>query len=91
MGAEVSGIDLSAPLSDPLFGEVREALHRHHVLVFRAQTLEPGAFLGFASRFGPPEPHLPDQLHHPQHPDIPLLSKVKENGRTIGFADQEQA
>ena len=52
MGSEVSGIDLSAPLSDHLFAEVREALHRHHVLVFRAQAIEPAAFLGFARRFG---------------------------------------
>ena len=35
MGAEITGVDLSRPLSDRIFDEVRDALHRHHVLVFR--------------------------------------------------------
>jgi len=87
MGAEVSGVDLSRPLSDRIFGEVRDALHRHHVLVFRGQSLEPENFLEFASRFGRPEPHLLDQFHHPEYTDILVLSNVKKDGKPIGLAD----
>jgi len=87
MGAEVSGIDLSKPLSAPVFEEVRGALHRHHVLVFRGQSLRPGVFLDFASRFGPPEPHVLDQFQHPEYPDILILSNVKKDGQPIGLAD----
>jgi taurine dioxygenase len=87
MGAEVSGVDLSGPLPGPAFEEVRQALHRHHVLVFRAQSLQPGSFLDFASRFGPPEPHVLDQFQHPEYPDILILSNVKKDGKPIGLAD----
>ncbi|HKQ26025.1 MAG TPA: TauD/TfdA family dioxygenase [Burkholderiales bacterium] len=87
MGAEITGVDLSHPLSDSIFDEVRGALHRHHVLVFRSQSLEPKNFLEFASRFGSPEPHLLDQFHHSQYTDILVLSNVRKNGKPIGLAD----
>ena len=87
MGAEISGVDLSRPLSDRIFGAVRDALHRHHVLAFRGQSLEPESFLEFANRFGRPEPHVLDQFHHPEYTDILVLSNVKKNGEPIGLAD----
>lgn len=87
MGAVVSGVDLSETLPDSVFEEIREALHRHHVLALRAQILQPGGFLEFARRFGPPEPHLLDQYHHPQHPDILVLSNVVRDGKPLGLAD----
>jgi len=87
MGAEVSGLDLSLPLSDATFGEVREALHRHHVLAFRNQTLDARSFHAFACRFGPPEPHVLDQYHHPENPDILILSNVIRDGKPMGLAD----
>lgn len=87
MGAEVTGMDLSRPLSDADFDTVREALHRHHVLVFRGQRLEPEQFHAFASRFGQPEPHLIDQFHHPRIADILILSNVVRNGVPTGLAD----
>ena len=87
MGAEISGPDLSRPLSDRIFGEVRDALHRHHVLVLRGQSLEPESFLEFANRFGRPEPHVLDQFHHPEYTDILILSNVKKDGKPMGLAD----
>jgi taurine dioxygenase len=87
MGAEISGVDLSRPLSDRISGAVRDALHRHHVLAFRGQSLEPESFLEFANRFGRPEPHVLDQFHHPEYTDILVLSNVKKNGEPIGLAD----
>ncbi len=87
MGADVSGVDLARPLDDATFNEIRYALHRHHVLAFRAQNLQPEAFLAFARRFGPPEPHLLDQFHHPDYPDILILSNVVRDGKPVGLAD----
>lgn len=87
MGAEIEGLDLSLPLDDAGFAEVRELLHRHHVLTFRAQSLTAGQFHAFASRFGPPEPHVLDQYHHPDNPDILVLSNVVKNGKPVGLAD----
>jgi taurine dioxygenase len=87
MGAEITGVDLSRPLSDRIFGEARDALHRFHVLIFRSQSLNPGSFLAFANSFGTPEPHLLDQFHHPEYTDILVLSNVKKDGKPIGLAD----
>jgi taurine dioxygenase len=87
MGAEISGADLSKPLPDGAFGEIREALHRHHVLTFRSQVLDAQRFLAFACRFGPPEPHVLDQYHHPEIPDILILSNVVKDGKPAGLAD----
>jgi len=87
MGAEVAGVDLAQPMADEAFNEVRDALHRHHVLAIRRQDLKPQAFLEFAKRFGPPEPHLLDQYHHPRFPDILMLSNVVRDGKPTGLAD----
>jgi taurine dioxygenase len=69
------------------FREVWDAFFTSQVLVFRSQHFTPSAYLGFARRFGQPEPHVIDQFHHPEHADILILSNVKRNGQPIGLAD----
>jgi taurine dioxygenase len=55
--------------------------------VIRGQKLAARQFLEFARRFGPPEPHVIDQFHHPEHSDILILSNVVKDGRPTGLAD----
>jgi taurine dioxygenase len=57
------------------------------VLVLRGQRLAPAQFLAFARRFGPPEPHVIDQFHHPDFADILILSNVVKDGQPTGLAD----
>ncbi len=52
LGAEVTGIDLSAPLGDGLRDEVLRALDTHLVLFFRGQHITAQEQLAFATRFG---------------------------------------
>lgn len=52
LGAEVSGVDLSAPLDDDTFGEIKRAWLEHLVLFFRDQNLEPDAQKRFGEYFG---------------------------------------
>ncbi len=85
-GAEVFGVNL-ASLSRAQFEEVREGFYRHQVLVARGQKLTATQFLDFARRIGPPEPHVIDQFHHPEHADILILSNVERDGRPTGLAD----
>lgn len=60
VGAEVTGLDLSQPLSHEQFEEVRAAFAAHHVLVFRNQQLTVEGHKRFAQMFG--------TLHvHPYH------------------------
>ena len=86
-GLEASGIDLSKPLSDEAFAEIEDAFFDGQVLAFRRQDLQPLEFLSFARRFGPPEPHVIDQFHHPDDPNILILSNVEIDGEPEGLAD----
>ena len=86
-GVEAEGIDLASPLNDAAFKEIERALFASQVLVFRGQRLTPGQFHVFARRFGPPEPHVIDQFHHPECADILILSNVVRDGQPTGLAD----
>jgi taurine dioxygenase len=86
-GLEASGVDLSQPMSDAAFREIEDAFFAGQVLVFRGQRLTPAQFHAFARRFGPPEPHVIDQFHHPECADILILSNVMKDGRPTGLAD----
>ena len=52
IGAEVSGVDLGAPLPDDVFAQVRDAFHEHSVLVFRGQNISDEQQVAFSARFG---------------------------------------
>lgn len=85
-GVEVSGVDLVS-LDGNAFEEMKSAFYEHQVLVARAQKLTASQFLQFARRIGPPEPHVIDQFHHPEHADILILSNVTKDGQPTGLAD----
>jgi len=86
-GVQADGVDLSRPLADADFAELERAFYANHVLALRAQDLTARQFLDFARRLGPPQPHVIDQFHHPEDPNILILSNVKENGRPTGLQD----
>ena len=86
-GLESSDIDVSRPLLEAAFAELEDAFFAGQVLVLRGQRLTAARFAGFARRFGPPEPHVIDQFHHPEDPNILILSNVKKDGQPTGLAD----
>ena len=83
-GAEVRGVDLR---DGRIFEELKNAFYKYQVLVLRGQKLTATEFLQFARRIGPPEPHVIDQFHHPEHADILILSNVEKDGQPTGLAD----
>ena len=52
VGVEISGVDLSAGLTDAQFSDVRRALGEFGVVFFRDQDISPAAHIKFARRFG---------------------------------------
>jgi taurine dioxygenase len=86
-GIEVRGVDLSRPLPAPVFQELWNLFFENQVLVVKSQNLQAKEFLAFANCFGKPEPHVIDQFHHPEHPDILILSNVVKDGKPTGLAD----
>lgn len=87
LGCEIAGLDATRELSTEEFTFIERALDDNLVVVLRDQPMTPRRFVAFARRFGPPEPHVIDQFHHPADPNILILSNVKVDGKPIGLAD----
>ena len=86
-GVEAEGVDLSEPLTDADFRVLEQAFYEHHVLALRGQQITAAQFAAFARRIGPPQPHVIDQFHHPDAPNILILSNVVKDGRPTGLRD----
>ena len=86
-GMEANGVDVGQPLPDAALAELERAFYAGQVLVLREQKLSAAQFVAFARRFGPPEPHVIDQFHHPDDPNILILSNVVIDGKPSGLAD----
>ena len=65
IGAELAGVDLSAPLDDETVTAIRQAILTHRVVFFRRQHLDGAGQIAFASRLGP--------LTH-AHPTLPAAT-----------------
>lgn len=90
LGAAISGLDLSRPLTDAEFDQVLRALGEHGVLCFPGQSLDPVAHKAFASRFGSLEINVATGYSVQDHPEVMILSNIVENGRPLGIADAGQ-
>lgn len=88
VGAEVVGLDISKPINDADFARIHSAHLDHHVLVFRDQRITPDAHIAFSRRFGPLEIHVLHQFHLQGHPEILIVSNIKnDQGEPIGLGD----
>ncbi len=82
LGAEIGGVDLSAPLADDTIAAIRKALVEHQVIFFRDQTLTPQQQLAFGRRFGPLNihPYVKGMADHPE-----VMEIIKEPSDRINF------
>jgi alpha-ketoglutarate-dependent taurine dioxygenase len=75
IGAEISGIDLTAPLPDDSIAELRCALHDHKVIFVRDQPLTHADQVALGERFGPLT-RRPGALHGAHPADYPQILTV---------------
>lgn len=87
LGAEINGLDLNQPVSDARIAEIRAALVKHGLVVFRDQRITPEQHVAFSRRFGPLQVHVLNRFHLQNHPEILIVSNVLENGKPIGLVD----
>lgn len=87
LGAEVLGLDLAQPLHADDFARLHRAHLQHHVLVFRHQRITPRQQVEFSRRFGPLQIHVLKNFQLAGHPEILVVSNIKENGQPIGLGD----
>lgn len=85
VGAAVTGVDLSRPISDDEFEDIEAAWVENGVLVFRNQDLPPAMHVAFSSRFGPLIGHVVNRFNLEDYPEVTLISNVSnEKGEKIG-------
>jgi taurine dioxygenase len=87
LGARITGIDLSNSLDLNDFKVIEHALHHHCYIVFPDQSLTATKLVQFAKWWGRPEPHVIDTFHHPEDPNVLILSNVVKNGKPVGLMD----
>ena len=86
-GAEIRGLDLSAPMDAQTREAVIQAWLDHLLLLFRDQDLTPEAQRGFCEQFGPLGGRLRKAEDRPEGRDaenIMLVTNVRKNGVPIG-------
>jgi len=88
MGAEVTGVDLSEPLTDADRERLHQAFLEHLLLCVRAQRLQDvGAFLDAARHFGTPKVQHMESYRSDKYPEVGVVSSedrdVKDGKRII--------
>ncbi len=91
-GAEIRGVDLKRPLTEPQVRAIQDAWNKHLVLVFRGQEVSQDDQLRFAAYFGDlgsrkkaPEPLRSRAEGVAQdHEKVLLVSNIKVDGVPIG-------
>lgn len=79
IGAEISGVDLRAPLADSDVAAIRQAWLDHLVLFFRDQHIDDDQHLAFALRFGTLDVS-PLATRYQDTPSVVVLDQVNPKG-----------
>ena len=88
IGAEVTGLDLSRPLSKSELDDVYQAFLDNLVLVFRGQNLTPLEQVAFSEYFGSLEWQENSKQTHPDHEKVLVLSnEIRPDGTAVGVVD----
>jgi alpha-ketoglutarate-dependent taurine dioxygenase len=83
IGAELHGVDLSAPVDGRTLLAIHQAWLRHMLLVFPDQRITDAEQITFARQFGDLEIHPAREHRSSLHPEIFRVSNVDEEGNII--------
>lgn len=76
IGAEIRGVDLSAPVSDDVIREIRQALLKWKVVFFRDQKIGHAEQVAFTARFGQVTyAHPLEDEPNSEHPEILAIDR----------------
>jgi len=88
LGAEIRGVDLSRPVSDAVFEEIKTAWYENLVIVFPEQTLTNEQHIEFSARFGPLDVHPSGKYVLRDYPELLLLTNKKnDEGKYVSLRD----
>src|SRR5690349_9040145 len=80
LGAEIRGVNLARELDPESFGRIEGAFNQYGVIFFRGQDISVAQQIAFARRFGEVEININTQACLPGHPEVLLVTNIKENG-----------
>ena len=87
LGAEIKNIDLGKELQKEELNFINKAWEEHLVLVFKKQNLSDVQLINYSKSFGNldlPAPNPYGINFSPDHPEINVISNVKNMGKPIG-------
>jgi taurine dioxygenase len=87
LGAEISGIDLSRPVPSGDVAAIEGAWRERLIVVFHGQDLSDPQLIAFSRNFGeldPPGPNPYGEAFLKDHPELNVISNVKQDGKPIG-------
>jgi len=84
IGAEIGGVDLAAPNYGNIYPVIHQAFLEHAVVVLRGQNLSPEQLVSVSRPFGKLEAHVLTQFNLKEHPEVLIISNIKEKGKPIG-------
>ena len=84
LGAEISGLDLTQPMSDATFAALYRAFLDDKVLLFPSRELPPAAQVALARRFGEVQVHVMSMYHADGFPELYRLSNLDADGKPNG-------
>jgi taurine dioxygenase len=87
LGAQIVGADLTRPLDDGVFAQIRAAFNQYEVLCFRGQELSDEDQIRFSARFGQLRKLKLTNVLLDQKPEIFVVSNIKKEGQYIGSYD----
>lgn len=80
LGSEVRGVNLGPDMSPDTVEELKALWHERHVLLFRGQTLDDAAQVGFSDYFGTLEILPEPEQRAAAHPEIFRIANTDEAG-----------
>ena len=69
---------------------IKELWAEHKLLLFRNQSFDEAALVGFSRAFGDLEIHVREEYLSPEHPEILYVSNVKKDGRLVGILSDSE-
>lgn len=88
LGAEIQGVDLTRPIDEATFAEIREAFFRHEVIWFRGQEISADDQIRLSANFGILRRLKRTTALHPTRPEIFLVSNILDDeGKPVGLTD----
>jgi taurine dioxygenase len=91
IGVEITGVDLTQPISDADFAAIKETWLAHKVAVFPGQNLTEKDLMRFGEHFGELEIHVRSDYHSRDNKEIMVVSNLKQDGKAIGVLGDGEA